>query len=310
MLVAVALAIAAHAQTYQIGSDTSNSPQATKNQTKTGQSLGWGTNIQNARLAHAAQLALQHGDRVHALEYARRAVEASPNDPQLLFMLGYAARLNGKCQDAADAYNRGLRISPSSAEGLSGLAQDYSQMGRTTDAERLLKQALSIDPGRLDDAELLGELEMRSKDYSEAVNLLERTERSRPDARTEVLLALSYEQLKQMDLSRHYLELAKKRSPNSPDVQRTLAGYFRGVGDYTASIAALNSIHNPTPDVKAELAYTYQLDGKMEESAKVYAQAADALPRDAGLQLSAAQAEVAAGAAEKAGTFLKLVEAP
>jgi Flp pilus assembly protein TadD len=74
-------------------------------------------------------------------------------------------------------------------------------------------------------------------------------------------------------------------------------------------IAALNSIHNPKPDVQAELAYTYQLDGKPSESATLYAQAADALPRDLSLQLAAAEAQIAAGSTAKANNFLTRVAA-
>ena len=55
----------------------------------------------------------------------------------------------------------------------------------------------------------------------------------------------------------------------------------------------------------AELAYTYQLDGKLDDSAKLYARAADAMPKDKEMQLSAAQAEVAAGAVSEADPFLK-----
>jgi Flp pilus assembly protein TadD len=55
-------------------------------------------------------LALQHGDHALALDYARRAAQAAPNDPQLWFLLGYAARLDAKYQESADAYSRGLRL--------------------------------------------------------------------------------------------------------------------------------------------------------------------------------------------------------
>ena len=55
----------------------------------------------------------------------------------------------------------------------------------------------------------------------------------------------------------------------------------------------------------AELAYTYQLDGKLDDSAKLYAQAANAMPKDMGLQLSAAQAQIAAGSIEHASSFLE-----
>jgi tetratricopeptide (TPR) repeat protein len=61
--------------------------------------------------------------------------------------------------------------------------------------------------------------------------------------------------------------------------------------------------------VKAELAYTYQLDGKLEDAAKLYAQAANAAPADVALQISAAQAQVAAGSIEHAKPFLERAKA-
>ncbi|MGC1157541.1 MAG: tetratricopeptide repeat protein, partial [Acidobacteriaceae bacterium] len=104
---------------------------------QTGQQLGWGSNIQNARLARAAELALQHGDHAHALEYAQRAAQASPTDPQIWFLLGYTARLNGRYGQSAEAFNRGLKLAPSSPSGMSGLAQTYSLMGRNNEAQAL-----------------------------------------------------------------------------------------------------------------------------------------------------------------------------
>jgi predicted Zn-dependent protease len=306
LLVYLALACAVNAQDYNVSPDAAKSPQDQTNQKQSSdQPLGWGSNIQNARLARAAQLALQHGDKALALDYARRAAEAAPNDPQLWFLLGYAARLNAKFQESADAYSRGLRFSPAAPDGLSGLAQTYSVMGRTEDAERLLNQVVASDPRRRDDALLLGDLYMRSADYADALDFLGKAERMRPDARAELLLAISYQHLKQVDLANHYLQLAKQHAPDNPEVQRSMAGYYRETGNYAEAIAALKSIHNPRPDVTAELAYTYQLDGKVNDSATLYAQAANSVPNDLGLQLSAAQAEVAAGSLEKANSFLQ-----
>jgi tetratricopeptide (TPR) repeat protein len=305
---------AQESQTYQIGPDASKSPQAqtqkkqTQNQDQSqGPELGWGTNIQNARIGRAAELALKKGDKVQALDFAQRAVHASPNDSQLWFLLGYAARLNGRFDQSVDAYEHGLRLNPSSLEGSSGLAQDYSIMGRTADAQQLLKQIVTADPRRRDDTLLLGETYMRAKDYQGALDWITRAERMKPEARSEVLLAISFEQLKQMDEANRYLELARRHDPNNPDVERTLAGYFRDVGKYSEAVTALKAIKNPRPDVLAELAFTYQLDGNMTESAKLYGRSANALPNDMMLQLSAAQAEVAVGSVDDADTFLKRV---
>lgn len=305
-MILVAFGCPIRAQTYKVRSDAAAKPQTQSGQTQTpDQSLGFGSNIQNARLGRAAELALQRGDHALALAYAQRAVQAAPNDPQLWFLVGYAARLDGKSQLSVDAYTRGLRLKPSALEGLSGLAQTYSLMGRTDEAERLLKEAIASDPKRRDNALLLGELYMRTGDYTNALDWLGRAEGIRPGARSELLLALSYQHLKQMDLANQYLELAKRRAPDNPDVQRSLAGYYREIGNYPEAIAALQSIRNPKPDVKAELAYTYQIDGKLDEAAKQYAKAANAAPGDLGLQLSAAQAEIAVGSIQDADSFLQ-----
>lgn len=302
----VASASVGNAQVYNVDQPDSNpAPVQTKPTQTQDQQLGWGSNIQNARLARAAQLALQRGDHAQALDYARRAAQTAPNDPQLWLLLGYAARLNSRYAESAEAYSKALRLSPSSVEGISGLAQTYSMMGRTDDAERLLKQAIASDPRRKDDAILLGDLSMRAGDYTGALDWLNRAERIQPGARSELLLAISYQHLKQMDQANHYLELAEHRDPNNPDVERSMAGYYRETGNYSDAIAALKQIHSPKPDAVAELAYTYELDGKLDESARTYAQAANEVPKDLGLQLSAAQAQVAAGSLEQADSFLK-----
>ena len=304
-IVFVAFAFGVDAQTYNLGQDAAKPQQAQTSQTKSiDQPLGWGSNIQNARLARAAQLALQQGNHGLALDYAQRAAQAAPNDPQLWFLLGYAARLSGKYPQSVDAYDRGLRLNPSAIDGLSGLAQTYSLMGRVDDAERLLKQAIASDPRRSDDALLLGDLYMRSADYTEALDWLGKAERIRPGVRSELLMALCYQHLNQMGLASQYLELAKQHAPDNPDVQRTMAGYYRESGNFSEAIAALKSIRKPKPDVIAELAYTFQLDGKPDESARLYERAANDAPKDLGLQLSAAQAEVAIGSIDKANSFL------
>lgn len=306
----VGFACSASAQVYQVGGDNSKSPQAPSGhqapaQSQQSQSLGWGSNIQNARLARAAQRAIQRGDKAQAVDFAQRATQSAPSDPQFWFLLGYAARLDSRYQLSLDAYNHGLRLSPGSLDGQSGVAQDYSLMGRTAEAENLLKKIISADPRRRNDALLLGETYMHARDYDNAITYLNQAERLKPDARSELLLALSYQQLKQMDKASHYLDMAKRRSPNNPDVERSLAGYFRETGDYAQAIAALKSIRHPPPDVIAELAYTYQLDGKLENAARLYSQAANDKFQDIGLQLAAAQAEIAAGSIPDADFFLK-----
>ena len=267
--------------------------------------MGWGSNIENARLGRAAETALKQRDYARALDYAQRAAQAAPNDPQIWFMLGYAARLDGKYQQSVDAYAHGLRLNPSDLDAQSGLAQVYNLMGRTDEAERILKQAVASNPNRTGDLTMLGEISMRSKNYSDAIDWLNRAEKVNPDARAELLLSLSYHQTNQIDLANHFLELAERRAPNSPEIQRAVAGFYRDTGNYAQAIAVLKSIRNPKSDVTAELAYTYQMAGQLAESARLFARAANQEPKDMTLQLSAAQAEVATGSISEASPFLK-----
>lgn len=273
------------------------------------QSLGWGSNIQNARLGRAAQAALKRGDRALALSYAQRAAQAAPNDPQAWFTLGYVARLDGKLALSVSAYNHGLQLNPTAADGRSGLAEDYNQMGQTTQAEQLLMQVVKANPGRRDDLLFLGYLLIHSKNYDQAKPWLLKAESIQPGADAELLLAICFQNTNQLDQAHRYLDMAKRRAPNNPDVERSLAGYYREIHNYPAAIAALKTIHNPQPDVVAELAYTYQLDNRVKEAARFYLQAADADPKNFNLQLDAAQAAVTAGSMSQANSLLSRASA-
>ena len=301
----VALVHLMQAQTYKVEGGSTQKTQNTPDKAAQERSLGWGSNIETARLAHAAEQALKDGNYSAAMDYAQRASQSAPNNPQLWFLLGYAARLSRKTQLSLDAYNHGLRLSPNSLDGLSGLAQTYKTMGRRDEAERLLTRVLAADPKRSNDSEMLGEIYLQSGRYDQAVSVLTGAEAVQPSPRVELLIALAYERKKDFDRAHHYLDLAKAHSRDTPEVERALAGFYRETGNYASAIAALKSIHNPDPEIQAELGYTYQLAGKPEESAKAYAQAANAKPGDVNLQLSAAQAQLAAGSTERAEPFLK-----
>ena len=177
-------------------------------------------------------------------------------------------------------------------------------MGRKEDAVKILTRVVTEDPRRTLDTVLLGEMFLQSGEYDESIKWLQRGEQMHPDARPELLLALAYERQNKFKDAEHYLDLAKHRAPNNPEVVRSLAGFYRETGNYPAAIAALKSLAKKTPGIKAELAFTYQLDGKREEAAKLYIQAADAAPGDVNLQLSAAQADMGVGEIDAAKTYL------
>lgn len=310
-LITVAVAVAA--QTFEIGGQE-NTPQAPKSKSKSGKpetssGIGWGSSIEVGRMARAAENALAKGDAASAANYAQRAVQTAPQNSKLWFLLGYSARLAGRYGQSLDAYQRGLQIDRSSVEGLSGMAQTYVRMGRLDEAKRLLMQVIASNPKRANDLAVAGELFMQTGDLPKGMELLQRAESLTPSAHSELLLAVGYMKSKQPDKAKQMLEIAKRRAPNSVDVFRAVANYYREVRDYKSAIATLKAVPRKTSDVLADLGYSYELNGDKKEAAQTYAQAANAAPKQLNFQLSAANAFLRAGDPDKTRQYLARAEA-
>ena len=310
----------AFAQTFEINgqsSTSSNSPaergKKAPGQTKAGTSrsdvgMGWGSSIEVARQARAAQQALDKGNYAAAMEYATRATRAAPQNPDFWFLLAYAARLAGRYSTSVDAYQKGLQEQPSSMQGLSGLAQTYAKMGKADEAEALLQKVLAASPRSTEDLRLAGELFL-FQDPKQSLTYFSRAESIKPDARTELLLARAYQHLGDQRQSREWLDRARNRAPNNPEVLRSVAGLLRDSGQYDQAISILKSISRKDTDSLTELAYTYQVAGRKKEAADTYLQAADSAKGRLDIQLNAAQASVNAGDLRRAEILLKRAEA-
>jgi tetratricopeptide (TPR) repeat protein len=314
-------ACASWAQTFELNNQTQNSSKASGNKKSNAANhhtapaesaaggIGWGSGIEVARSARAVQQALAKSDYKSAVAYATRAANAAPQNAGLWFLLGYSARLAGQNQVSIDAYARGLKIQPSSIQGLSGLAQTYAKAGRQAEAQDALKKVLAANPKSVNDLLLAGELSL-AQDASTALGLLRRAEALQSSPRSELLIARAYQRLNQPQLSKQFLDRAQSRAPKDPDVLRAVAGFYRDSKQYDLAISTLEKAA-ALPRGRAavpELAYTYQLAGKKKEAAETYSKAANSAPADRGLQLSAAQALVNVGDFDRASAFLKRAE--
>ncbi len=265
--------------------------------------MGWGSSIEVAREARAAQAALQHGDARGATEHAQRAVNFAPQNPDLWFTLAYAARLSGQYSVSVDAYRRGLALRPSSIEGLSGLAQTYARMGRNTEAQQVLDQILAASPKNDADLQLAGEL-LLSSDPKRAIEYLQRSESVKSSPRTELLLARAYQRTGDRESAHNMLERARRSSPTNPEVLRAVASYYRDTGQYDAAIRTLEELNPRDASTLGELGYSYALAGNAHAAAQKFAAAASRAPKDIEIQLNAAQAMLNAGDFGQATTLL------
>jgi len=311
----VFLVSAALAQTYDINGQGTSAPNSQKPKTtapdstqdNSGQNssgFGWGSGIDVARQARAADAALKRNDYAAAVSLAERAAKSAPQDAELWFLLGYAARLDGRYPVSVDAYNRGLKLKPNSVNGMAGLAQTLAKTGRNAEAEQLLKRVVEANPKDANSLQLAAELLLTS-DPSQALEFLKRADTVQASAHTDLLIAHTYERLGQPEQVTHYLNLAKNRAPNDPEVMRAVAGEYRDQGQYDQAIATLKAIPKKSADAEAELAYTYGLAGKQQEAADLYMRLAKSAKGNLGLDLSAAQALVGLGQQDAARNFLE-----
>jgi len=297
------------AQTYDVNGQSGASapadqkPKAPETRAPDSQ-LGWGSSIEVARQARAAQDALKHNDYVAAVSFADRAAKSAPQNADLWFLLGYCARLADHYQLSVDSYEHGLKLQPGSINGTAGLAQTFARMGRDDEAQQLLRKVVDANPKDANSLQLAGELLLNS-DTNRSLELLQRADALRPSAHTDLLIAHAYERLSQPEEFTRYLNRAKARAPRDPEVLRAVAGQYRDQGQYDQAIAALQAVPSKTADVQAELAYTYQLAGKQQEAATLYSRLAKSAKGNIGLDLSAAQAWISLGQPDTANTFLE-----
>ncbi|HVI07034.1 MAG TPA: tetratricopeptide repeat protein [Candidatus Binatia bacterium] len=300
----------AQTQTFEVngGSSPSSNKQPKQNsaqpsQGNSDQGFGWGSSIEVARQAHAAQDALRRNDFQAALSFAENAAKSAPQDPQMWFLLGYTARLADRYSRSVEAYNQGLKLRPGSTAGMAGLAQTYAKMGRTDEAAKLLDKVVNENPRDANSMQLAGELLLNSDD-NKALDYLKRAESIAPSAHSELLIAHAYDRLNQPAESSRYLERARSRAPRDPEVLRAVADQYRDQGKYDQAISALQAIPSKNLDVDADLAYTYQLAGRPQEAADVYVKVAKSAKGNLNLNLSAAQALVNLGQPEAAEPFI------
>jgi tetratricopeptide (TPR) repeat protein len=287
------------------GNQKQNAPDTSRNSSdQSNSNLGWGSSIEVARQARAAQDALKRNDYAVAVSFAERAAKSAPQNAELWFLLGYCARLDQRYQASVDAYNRGLQLHPNSVNGMAGLAQTYVKMGRYADAEKLLQRVVDANPKDANSLQLAGELLLNS-DPNRALELLQRAGGLQPSAHTDLLIAHAYEHLSRSEEATSYLNRAKARAPKDPEVLRAVAGEYRDQGKYDEAIAALETIPAKTIDVQADLAYTYQLAGKPQEAATLYTRLAKNAKGNLNLNLSAAQALVGLGQTDAAAAFIE-----
>ena len=94
-----------------------------------------------------AQVASHNNVETGLPELAKLIAAAPPREPEFYMALGDAYQGVGKPKEAAEAYERGLRLKPDSPRGLLSLAGALKTSGQDPRAAETLKRAIQVAPG-------------------------------------------------------------------------------------------------------------------------------------------------------------------
>lgn len=104
-----------------------------------------------------ARAMLRDGRALWAIDYASRAIDAEPRNPELFYILGRARVVAGDNQDdsaaaqsyygaAVEPFERAVVLAPLDETYAVELALTYDELGRFTEAEWMFGRALGLDP--------------------------------------------------------------------------------------------------------------------------------------------------------------------
>ncbi len=127
-----------------------------------------------------ARLYVVMGDTKKALEVALRAQGTSPEDPQVLDLLGATQIKAGQAVQAIITYGKLARLQPNSPVVLYRLASAQAGNADHAAAGETLKKALSLKPDYLDAQISLMSTEVRAKRYQEAVDVARQIQKQHP----------------------------------------------------------------------------------------------------------------------------------
>jgi len=161
--------------------------------------------------------------------------------------LGLSSRHLGRFDEATRFLEQGLKINPDDPLILFNLGWIAKRQGRDADAEPFFARAVRLDPTYADALLEFGTLKMNQKKYAEAIPLLRRcTEVSPHPAQAYYKLAIAERNLGQLEASQRDMKVFQTLSKNPEPAPYPLQQFF----DYVQRRAALSPEQKAQLDVR------------------------------------------------------------
>jgi len=177
--------------------------------------------------------------------------------PEAHLNLGLLALRRRELPRADKEYRTALRLDPAFVPALVNLADLNRARGNDADTEKLLREAMAIEPENADVRHALGLHLVRRRDYAGALDLLRRAHELRPDnARYAYVYAVALNSTGAHAEAMALLEQTHRRHPADRDVLLALVSIARDSGDVSRALLyarELVALHPADPQLRSLL---------------------------------------------------------
>jgi tetratricopeptide (TPR) repeat protein len=180
---------------------------------------------------YLAEAELGTGAAVKAEEDYRMAIGLNPKAAGAHLGLGRTLAREGKLAEAAPYFRQAAELDPNYRDSLLELAGLYEQSGKTTEAIEIYRQF----PQNPAAAEHLGALLLDTKQYADAIPLLEAAYSKSPTGANRVALAMAYLFNHELEKSLPLLDQAVTAEPANFDLRVMYAHALRDLKKYQAA---------------------------------------------------------------------------
>jgi tetratricopeptide (TPR) repeat protein len=143
----------------------------------------------------------------------------------------------GNPQEAEEAYRTAIRLQSSFIPAYINLADLYRTQNRENETEKILREALRVDPNHADVHHALGLSLIRQKRMREGVGELARAAQWRPESpRYAYVFAVALHELGERKRALKILKIAHDNFPTDREILIALSEYHRDAGEINAAI--------------------------------------------------------------------------
>jgi tetratricopeptide (TPR) repeat protein len=173
-----------------------------------------------------------------AVDAYRTAAQLNPLDADSWGNLGGVLAGLGRWKDAAPCQERAIRLAPSLTHGLN-LGSTLYELNRLDEAERVLRDALGLDPRSADAKELLALVLAGQDRYDEAIKIAREICVAKPDAvSSRVVLAGVLSEAGCLDEALKEAKAAADTAPTDARSHGALGAVYMKMNDGSAALAA------------------------------------------------------------------------